>query len=107
MVEGKVAIVTGSSSGIGFATAQRLAQLGAKVVVNSRAEDRLQRTVADLKKAGLDVVGAAADVSTANGAEKLIAAAVEAHGTVDILVNNAGINLVKPSEELTLEEWTH
>lgn len=106
MVEDKVAIVTGSSSGIGFATARRLAELGAKVVVNSRSEDRVQRTVSDFKDAGFNVVGAAADVSTATGAEKLVAKTVEAYGTVDILINNAGINIVKPSEELTLEDWS-
>lgn len=107
MVEGKVAVVTGSSSGIGFATARRLVELGAKVVVNSRSEDRVQRTVADLATDGHRVIGAAADVSTATGAEKLIAATVDAYGTIDILVNNAGVTVVKPSEDLTLEDWTY
>ena len=106
MVEGKVAVVTGSSSGIGLATARRFAQLGAKVVVNSRTEDRVRRVVSDFKKEGFDLIGAAADVSKESGAEHLIAAALDAYGTVDILINNAGINIVKPSEDLTLEDWT-
>ena len=104
-LDGKVAVVTGSSSGIGFAVARRLAELGARVVVNSRSADRAQQTADDLRDAGFTVTPAPGDVATERGVKELFDRALDAHGTIDILVNNAGMPSIKPAEELSLEDW--
>jgi len=102
-LEGRVAIITGASRGIGRAIALRLAQLRAKVVVNyrsSRAE--AEALVEAIVEAGGRAVAVQADVSVADDARSLVKAALDAFGKVDILVNNAGITrdtlLVRMSE---------
>ena len=100
-----IAIVTGSSDGIGFATARRLAELGAAVVVNSRSQERADAVARSLTDAGLRATAVGADLATPAGAERLIAGAVAAYGTVDILVNNAGMPSVAAAEELRVEDW--
>ena len=106
-LDGKVAIVTGSSQGIGLATARRFAQLGARVVVNSRSDERAAQTAATLESEGFATVAAPGDVSRADGVERLFKRALETCGTVDILVNNAGTTVIRPSEELSLSEWQY
>ena len=101
-LDGLVAVVTGSSSGIGRAIAARLAAGGARVVVNSRDQDRATEAAAAI---GHGAVPVAADVSDPAGAQAIVDAAVDAFGTLDVLVNNAGIPLVRPAEEITAEEW--
>jgi NAD(P)-dependent dehydrogenase (short-subunit alcohol dehydrogenase family) len=100
---GKRALVTGSTSGIGRATAAALALAGADVVVNGRGEDRVADTVRALAaETGSDrVSGVAADVGTSAGA----AALVEAVPDVDVLVNNAGIFAATPVFEIPDAEW--
>jgi 3-oxoacyl-[acyl-carrier protein] reductase len=89
--KGKVAIVTGSSSGIGEATALQIARGGAKVVINySKSEDDARRVEAAAKEAGAEVICVRADVSDDGGCRKLAQAALDAWGRIDILVNNAG-----------------
>jgi NAD(P)-dependent dehydrogenase (short-subunit alcohol dehydrogenase family) len=104
-LDGKVALVTGSSAGIGLAVARRLAQLGAAVVVNSRSDERAKATARDLAAEGLAATPAGGDVATAAGVSKVFERALAAHGTIDILVNNAGAIVIKPAEELALEDW--
>lgn len=104
-LDDKVALVTGSSSGIGFAAAFRLAELGARVVVNARTQARCDEAAAKIAGAGGDARGVAADLTTPSGVETLFERALAAYGTVDILVNNAGIPSIKPAEELSLEDW--
>ena len=87
----KVVVITGSTQGVGLVVARRFGALGARLVVNGRRPEAVRAAVAKLKQEGLDVTGIVADVSTAEGARKLISGAVEAHGTFDILVNNAAI----------------
>lgn len=102
-VKDRVAIVTGSGQGIGLGIARVLAGAGAKVVINDLFPEKVEEATTELTAAGLDVVGVAADVSVADGAEALVNGALEAYGRVDILVNNVGMArdgyLAKMSEE--------
>jgi len=104
-LDGKVAVVTGSSRGIGRAIALKLASLGAKVVVNYRSNAQAAQEVVDAIKAqGGEAIAIQADVSKFDEAQRLIKEAVKAFGRLDILVNNAGITrdnllaLMKESE---------
>ncbi|MPC18292.1 Dehydrogenase/reductase SDR family member 4 [Portunus trituberculatus] len=89
---GKVAIVTASTDGIGFAIAQRLGQEGAKVVVSSRKPANVERAVADLQGIGCTVVGIPCHVSKQQERQSLIDKTVEKFGGLDILVSNAAVN---------------
>ncbi|XP_053451165.1 dehydrogenase/reductase SDR family member 2, mitochondrial-like isoform X2 [Nycticebus coucang] len=88
----RVAVVTGSTYGIGFAIAQRLAQDGAHVVVSSRKQQNVDQAVATLKGEGLSVTGTVCHVGKAEDRERLVATALEHCGGIDILVCNAGVN---------------
>ena len=87
-IKGRLALVTGSTMGIGRAVAEALASEGARVVVNGRNEATVQSTVAELSRRG-EAHGIAADLATAAGARKVLDA-LSAIGPVDILVNNVG-----------------
>ncbi|HEU4625806.1 MAG TPA: SDR family oxidoreductase [Steroidobacteraceae bacterium] len=100
---GKRALVTGSTAGIGFATAEALAREGAHVIVNGRTQARVDAALAQLRRSipNAQVAGIAADVSGAAGCARLI----EAHPELDVLVNNMGIFEPKPFEEITDADW--
>jgi NAD(P)-dependent dehydrogenase (short-subunit alcohol dehydrogenase family) len=99
---GKRALVTGSTGGIGFATAEALAREGAHVIVNGRTQRRVDEALAKLRAvSGARAEGIAADVSGAEGCSKLIAACPE----LDVLVNNMGIFEPKPFEEISDADW--
>uniref|UniRef100_A0AAA9SWY7 Dehydrogenase/reductase 4 n=1 Tax=Bos taurus TaxID=9913 RepID=A0AAA9SWY7_BOVIN len=91
-LENKVALVTASTDGIGFAIARRLAQDGAHVVVSSRKQQNVDRAVATLKGEGLSVTGTVCHVGKAEDRERLVATAVKLHGGVDILISNAAVS---------------
>ncbi|XP_020736667.2 dehydrogenase/reductase SDR family member 4 isoform X2 [Odocoileus virginianus] len=88
----KVALVTASTDGIGFAIARRLAQDGAHVVVSSRKQQNVDQAVATLQGEGLSVTGTMCHVGKAEDRERLVATAVKLHGGVDILISNAAVN---------------
>ncbi|XP_020037353.2 dehydrogenase/reductase SDR family member 4 [Castor canadensis] len=88
----KVALVTASTEGIGFAIARRLAQDGAHVVISSRKQQNVDRAVTTLKEEGLSVTGTVCHVGKAEDRERLVAMAVNLHGGIDILVSNAAVN---------------
>ncbi|KQN42254.1 glucose dehydrogenase [Pseudomonas sp. Leaf48] len=90
-LEGKVAIITGASAGIGFATAQLFAAEGAKVVVGARRQAELDLLVSQISSAGGQAVALAGDVRSEEYAQALVALAVERFGRLDIAFNNAGI----------------
>jgi NAD(P)-dependent dehydrogenase (short-subunit alcohol dehydrogenase family) len=103
-LSGKLALVTGSTGGIGLAIARRLAREGARVVVNGRAEGRVRGACEALRRdvPGADVQGLASDLGREDEARRLIAALPD----VDVLVNNVGIYGAKAVEALTTDDWT-
>jgi NAD(P)-dependent dehydrogenase (short-subunit alcohol dehydrogenase family) len=100
---GKKVLVTGSTAGIGFATARGFAAEAALVVVNGRTQERVDAAIAKIRKSHpkADVSGVASDVSNAAGCAKLI----QALPRVDVLVNNMGIFEPKPFEQIPDEDW--
>lgn len=90
MVKDKVAVVTGSSKGIGRAEAMALAEQGAKLVINGRTKGPVDEVVAAIEKSGGVAIANYDSVSTAEGAKKIIGTAIDTFGRIDILVNNAG-----------------
>ena len=102
-ISGRVAIVTGSSRGIGRAIALGLADEGCRVVVTARNQEELQRAAEDVRARGAEVLAVAADVTTLEGVERVVREALEAFGRVDVLVNNVGgsrgAQLMDTSEE--------
>jgi NAD(P)-dependent dehydrogenase (short-subunit alcohol dehydrogenase family) len=91
-LSGKVAIVTGSSQGIGKSIAQGLAELGAKVVVSSRKQESVDAVAEEFKAIGYEAVGIQCHIGDAQQRQSLITKTIEQYGRIDILVNNAAIN---------------
>jgi NAD(P)-dependent dehydrogenase (short-subunit alcohol dehydrogenase family) len=104
MLDGRTALVTGASKGLGRAIALALGGAGARVILVSRDAARLAEVAAEVRQAGGDAMVVTADV-TSEEAVAALEREVAAHGRVDILVNNAGMNLRKPLIEFSLEEW--
>ena len=104
-LDGKVAVVTGASSGIGEATAEALAAEGAAVVVAARREDRLTDLVERIRSNGGRVLAAVCDITDESQAHGLIRKAEEEFGSVDILLNNAGVMLLSNVSKSLSEEW--
>lgn len=104
-LEGKKVLVTGSTAGIGFATARALAAEAASVVINGREQTRVDIAIGEIRKLhpGANVTGVPSDISNAAGCAKLVLAVPEA----DILINNMGIFEPKPFEEITDRDWMH
>jgi NADP-dependent 3-hydroxy acid dehydrogenase YdfG len=102
---GTVAIVTGASSGIGEATARRLAEHGASVALVARRRDRLDALALEIEDAGGIALAVEADISDRAQAEGAVRRVVERFGRLDILVNNAGLMLLGPIVGADTEEW--
>jgi gluconate 5-dehydrogenase len=104
-VKGKVALVTGSSGGLGLTFARVLADRGARVVLNGRDAEKLHKVLFDFSSQGYDCMACAFDVTDTREIQKALAQIVEKWGRIDILVNNAGINLRAPLHEYKDEDW--
>src|SRR5258708_2832562 len=105
-LEGKVALLTGASRGLGWAMAEAMAEAGATVVLNGRHEESLKPKADGLLKAGLKADFAAFDVSEEASARTGVDLVVKRHGRLDVLVNNAGIQHRKPLIEWELADFT-
>ncbi|WP_327064496.1 SDR family oxidoreductase [Kitasatospora sp. NBC_01250] len=101
----KVVLVTGASSGIGEATARRLAADGHRLFLGARRTDRLEALAGELTAAGGTAAFRRLDVTDAADVQAFVAAARACHGRVDVLVNNAGVMPLSPLEALRTEEW--
>ncbi len=105
ILAGRVALVTGASSGIGVATARALAAAGADVAIAARRQDRLDALARDLERSGVKVLVLAADLLREEENRRIVAA-TEAHfGRLDILVNNAGVMLLSPVDGANSDDW--
>ena len=104
-LDGKVALVTGASYGIGFAIASGLAQAGATIVFNDINQDFVNKGLAAYKEAGIEAHGYVCDVTDEDGVNAMIAKIEEEVGVVDILVNNAGIIKRIPMHEMTAAQF--
>jgi len=101
----RVAVITGSGRGIGAATAIRLAEEGAKIVVNDINEENANKVVDEIKSKGSDAIAVIVDITKMDNAKKLIDTAVEKFGQIDILVNNAGLNRDMLIKDMTEKDW--
>jgi len=104
-LNGRVAVVTGASSGIGEATAKRLAAAGAKVAVLARRADRLETLAKEIEQAGGTALALPVDVTDAAALRTAAARVAAELGTADLLFNNAGVMLPAPVDELPVEQW--
>jgi 3-oxoacyl-[acyl-carrier protein] reductase len=105
-LNGKVAVITGSTKGIGLAAARALVEAGASVVVSSRTPADVEATAAELNGLGTGAAhGIPCDVRNREHCEALVRGAVEQFGGLDILINNAGLGRFAPIQEMDIETW--
>ena len=104
-LDDKVVAITGASSGIGAATARRLAARGAAVVVGARRSDRLEELAADVRAGGGRATTVTTDVTRAEDLRRLVETAVSTYGRLDVLVSNAGIGPISPMTARRTADW--
>ena len=105
LLQNRVALVTGSSQGIGRGLALKLAEEGAAIIVNGNNQTLINETVTMIEDVGGQAVGIAADISKPEAGERLVEAAVSSFGKLDILINNAGITRDAMLNKMTVEQW--
>lgn len=106
-LKGRVALVTGGASGIGFATALAFLGEGAKVAIADISEESGHKAVINLKKRGFNVLFVKVDVSKESDVKRMVKAVITKYGSLDILFNNAGIYIEGRVDELTEAQWDH
>jgi NAD(P)-dependent dehydrogenase (short-subunit alcohol dehydrogenase family) len=104
-LDGKVALITGGSRGIGLAIARSLGRLGAKLSLCARHADKLETAAAELQSEGAKVLVTAADVTRASDIGKLLQKTEQSFGAIDVLVNNAGIGYFGPFQGAAEADW--
>jgi len=102
---GRVALITGGSSGMGLASARALARRGARVAISSRGGDKLEHAASALRSEGFDAVGVPADIRSAEALADLVGGVAERMGSIDIVIANGGGPPAKPATELTDADW--
>ncbi|MBE9209425.1 SDR family oxidoreductase [Nostoc sp. LEGE 06077] len=105
VIQNKVVIITGASSGLGEATAKRLAASGAKLMLAARREDRLKELVAEITKSGGTATYRVTDVVDRTQVETLAQETLITYGRIDVLINNAGLMPLSPLDQVKVEEW--
>ena len=105
MLEGKTAIITGASYGMGQTMAELFAEEGANVVLTARGQDKLDEAVKRIREKGGNAIGVTADVCSTEDTRKVIDAAIKEFGDLDILINNAGMQVRGRAEEIDLGDW--
>ncbi|MEG3899549.1 MULTISPECIES: SDR family oxidoreductase [unclassified Microcoleus] len=104
-IQNKVVIITGASSGLGEATAKRLAASGAKLMLAARREDRLKELVAAIARSGGTATYQVTDVTDRAQVEALAKETLSTYGRIDVLINNAGLMPLSPLDQIKVEEW--
>ncbi|BBO86854.1 hypothetical protein DSCOOX_00340 [Desulfosarcina ovata subsp. ovata] len=104
-IKNRVALITGSASGMGKQTAMRMAENGAKIVINDIVSEKVDETVKEFKKAGFDVIGKVADICNKSSVENMVKETVDTFGGLDILVNNAGMERAGALRKLSEQDW--
>jgi NAD(P)-dependent dehydrogenase (short-subunit alcohol dehydrogenase family) len=104
-LEGRVAIVTGGSRGLGLEMAEGLAEAGAALMICARRDEWLTPAIASLRERGFTADGAIADVTKPEDVQAVVDATLARHGRIDILVNNAGVSWGARPEEMPIEKW--
>lgn len=104
-LKGRVAVVTGASSGIGVQMAKALASKGADIAILARRKEKLEAVAREIEELGVSCISISCDITDSNQIKSAVEAVKSEFGKVDILVNNAGIGSVGPAEDMSDEDW--
>ena len=105
MIQDKVVVITGGSSGIGYSTAKALAKKGAKIVAGARRLDKLETLKKEITDDGGEIIICETDVTKKSDCDNLVKQAIDKYGTVDVLINNAGLMPLSFVKSLKTDEW--
>ena len=105
MIQDKIVVITGASSGIGYSTAKALAKKGAKIVAGARRIDRLENLKKEITEDDGEIIICETDVTKKSDCDNLIKQAIDKYGTVDVLINNAGLMPLSFVKSLKIDEW--
>jgi NADP-dependent 3-hydroxy acid dehydrogenase YdfG len=105
LIQDKVVVITGGSSGIGYSTAKALAKKGAKIVAGARRKDRLETLQKEITDDGGEIIICETDVTKKSDCDNLVKQAIDKYGTVDVLINNAGLMPLSFVKSLKIDEW--
>jgi len=105
LIQDKIIVITGASSGIGYSTAKALAKKGAKIVAGARRKNRLETLQKEITDAGGEIIICETDVTKKSDCDNLVKQAINKYGTVDVLINNAGLMPLSFVKSLKIDEW--